>query len=339
MSKDANVSHRPPEIDIKNLQERKLLEAELLSLDMQVRNFGRLRDRLSGAGKDADASYRTIQARRDQIAKKVRPEAGPPTVRDPRLPFDRLEEPLLALPIAPAKFISELGVFGFGTSGLVQVAPASEGINVVAHGRFPTSGEIKTVAGSFPGIVTFSGRLNVGPDQISQDQVDPTINFFWFHNWKYLIPFPPPTATSILTYRFDVRALANIFFAGLEATAMSFVSLGETANLTTGNDVVVNIDGGWPLMADLTQPTASYNGHLGSIHGQVTVQRSFRVPRGDVPGVAVVVGAVGALSMMTEVGFSFPGLGDSGISIGSQFPAGRVAYSYEPEIVVAPVEG
>lgn len=336
MSKDANVSHRQPDIDFKNLQERKLLEAELLSLDMQVRNFGRLRDRLSAVGQDGNAYYRTIQARRDQIAKKVRTEAVPPNVRDPRLPFDRLDEPLLALPIAPPKFISELGVFGFGTSGFVQVAPASEGINVVAHGKFPTSGQIETVAGSFPGIVTFSGDLSVGPDEISPDKVDPTINYFWLHNWKYLIPFPPPTVTSILTYRFNVNALANVFFGGLEATAMSFVSLGETANLTTGNDVVVNIDGGWPLMADLTQPTGLYNGRYGSIDGQVTVQRSFMVPGGHVPGVAVVVGAVGALSMMTEVRFFFPGLGDSGISIGSQTQAGRVAYSYEPEIVAVP---
>jgi hypothetical protein len=44
--------YRPPDIDIRNLKERKLLEAELLSIDMQVRNFGRVRDRLSAAGKD-----------------------------------------------------------------------------------------------------------------------------------------------------------------------------------------------------------------------------------------------------------------------------------------------
>jgi hypothetical protein len=48
----------------------------------------------------------------------------PLNVSDPRLPFHRLDEPLLALPIAPSKFVPEQGVFGFGTSGFVQMAPA-----------------------------------------------------------------------------------------------------------------------------------------------------------------------------------------------------------------------
>jgi hypothetical protein len=43
-------------------------------------------------------------------------------------------------------------------------------------------------------------------ESISPNEYDPTINYFWVHNWKYLIPFPPPTATSRLTYRFDVYA-------------------------------------------------------------------------------------------------------------------------------------
>src|SRR6266481_1427172 len=114
--------YRPPNIDIRNLKERKLLEAELLSIDMQVRNFGRVRDRLSAAGKDGDAHYRTIQKRRDQIVLALK-KVGTAKVSDPRLPFHPLDEPLLALPIAPSKFDPKLGVFGFGTSGFVQIAP------------------------------------------------------------------------------------------------------------------------------------------------------------------------------------------------------------------------
>ena len=119
---------------------------------------------------------------------------------------------------------------------------------------------------------------------------------------------------------------------------MSFVSVGETANLTTGSDIVTNIDGGWPLNADLTQPAPEYNGNYGAISGQVTVQRSFMVPGGQVPGVAVVVGAIGALAMGTEVRFFFPGLGNSQITIGVDRAYGRVAYSYEPRLVVGPSE-
>jgi hypothetical protein len=305
---------------------------------MQVRNFGQVRDRLSAAGKDADAYYRNMQARRDQVLaalKKARTETIQPNVNDQRLPPHRHGESLLARTIAPARFISGLG-FGFGTSGFVQTAPASEGINIVGQGKYPTSGEIQTIPGSYPGDVAFGGGLSVGPDEIPTNQYDPTINYFWLHNWKYLIPFPPPTVTSHFTYSFQTYVEADVFLNSGPANLMSFVSVGETANLTTGNDVVVNIDAGWPLVADLTQPGPLYNGHYGHIDGQVvTVQRSFIVPAGHVPGVAVVVGVIGALAMMSGFDFTFFESG-SDISIGSQNTTGRVAYSYEPQIVAEP---
>jgi hypothetical protein len=62
------------------------------------------------------------------------------------------------------------------------------------------------------------------------------------------------------------------------------------------------------------------------------VQRSFMVTGGHVPGVAIVVGAVGALSASAEVSFDFGGE-PSGSAIGSEYGNGHVAYSYEPEIV------
>jgi hypothetical protein len=128
--------------------------------------------------------------------------------------------------------------------------------------------------------------------------------------------------------------LDTIFFDGIDAIAMPFVSLGETATLTTGNSVVVTIDEGWPIMHDLWQPAPLYNGHYGQIDGSVTVQRSFMVPGGHVPGVAIVVGAVGALSLSTRVSFGFGET--SGVGIGSDYGDGHVAYSYEPEIVAHP---
>jgi hypothetical protein len=69
------------------------------------------------------------------------------------------------------------------------------------------------------------------------------------------------------------------------------------------------------------------------LNSGVTVQRSFMVPAGHVPGVAVIVGVIGALSMMTEVRLLFPSVPDSGISISSQNAGGRVEYSYEPQLV------
>jgi hypothetical protein len=54
---------------------------------------------------------------------------------------------------------------------------------------------------------------------------------------------------------------------------------------------------------------------------------------GHVPGVAMIVGVIGALAMMTEVRLLFPSIGYSGISISSENVVGRVAYSYEPQLV------
>ena len=71
MSNGLNSLSRLPEVDTKNLRERKLLEAELLTLDKQIRNFGQLRDRFSAVGGDANAYYRKVQARTDFSTRAV----------------------------------------------------------------------------------------------------------------------------------------------------------------------------------------------------------------------------------------------------------------------------
>ena len=329
MSQSGEAPYRAPEVDTTGLQERKLLEAELFSLDAQVRHFDRIRDQLAAVGKDGVAHYRKMQARRDEISatlKRLGSVGLPPQAGGTGSPFQQSDELWLSLPIAPARFIRDLGVFAIGTSGVVQMAPASEGVNVVAHGQYPSEGEITPRPGSYPGDVTYSGVLRVGPE--SSDQFDPTINYFWLRNWNYVIPFPPPTVKSRLTYRFDVYARTGIVFGGGEAQVIAFASIGETASLTTGSNVTVNIDVGWPVMADLTQPAPGYNGHYGFIRGLVSVQRTLLVGARRVPGIAIVVGAVGALSMMTEVSLVFTEY--SSISVGSQNRIGRVEYFYEP---------
>jgi hypothetical protein len=114
-----------------------------------------------------------------------------------------------------------------------------------------------------------------------------------------------------------------------------FVSLGETPTLTQGTDVTVNIDGGWPLMADLSQPSDYFNGEYGRFHGQVTVQRSFLVGRDHVPGVAVVVGVICGLAMQSETNLWFP-TSFTGIWISAENTGGRVAYTYQPQLVIEP---
>jgi hypothetical protein len=138
---------KPPGIDIKNLQELKLLEVELFSLDAQIRNFGPRRDRLSAAGKDATVYYREMEARRTKVIatlKRLRPAL--PNIAATPGPFQQPDNALTAVAIAPPKFVSEIGGFGFGTTGFVQMPLASDGTNVVPHGKYPTSGEFLRVA-------------------------------------------------------------------------------------------------------------------------------------------------------------------------------------------------
>jgi hypothetical protein len=336
MNKSANSSFCLPEVDTKGLRERKILEAELLALNKQIRNFGQLRDRFSALGGDANNYYKKIHARRLQILKELKgndAQVRPVGIAVPRVPIARREPAWLTRSTAPGSIVRPPWIGG--TTGYVQMAPASEGINVVPpQGQYPISGQLDTVPGYYPGNIAFQGVLTVGPEVGTAD-VDPSINYFWLRNWNYLVPFPAPAVTSLFTYRFDVYAIDNIFFDGVDAMAMSFVSLGETATLSTGNNIVVNIDAGWPLMQDLSQPTSSYNGHYGQIEGVVSVQRSFMVTAGHVPGVAIVVGAVGALSAGTKVNFGFEGE-PSGSAVGSVYANGHVAYSYDPEIVSQP---
>lgn len=315
------TSGRASKVDIAGLKDRKLLEAQLLTADAQLRNFGRLRERLSASGQDPTALYRALQTRRDQLASAAGRHAVARSPRgkgtfSPRLRFGG----------------GVGGVFGRpGTSGFVQVGPDEEGINLLPQGQYPTTGEIDTVPGSYPGNVTFEGVLSVGPQEFTQ--LDPTINYFWLHTWHYLVPFPPPEGLSLFTYSFEAGALFSIFNEAPDGIVMAFVSLGETANLQSGEPVVVNVDAGWPLVADLTQPGPWYNGSYGDIYGQgITVQRSFQVGAYEVPGVAIVVGAVVGLSMASQLRLTFDDW--SGIGIGSPGHGTQIAYSYQPQLVI-----
>lgn len=336
MSVGSTGSHRPANVKAGKMLERKQLEAETFSLDAQLRRFDRLRERLVACGRDPSESYRALEERRGKVAaalKQSRATLPPPNDLDSQPLLIRPSEPLLSRSVAPARFDPTTGTFGLGTSGVVQAGPASENTNVVAQGKYDPSGEIETIPGAYPGAIWYSGHLTVGPESIPVDEYDPTINYFWIHSWKTLIPFPPPASRSRLTYRFDPWAFLSVQ-AGGDAFVWCFASVGETANLSQGTDVTVNIDAGWPLMADLSQPGPQYNGSYGSFDGQTTVQRSFMVGAAHVPGVAVVLGVIVGTSMMEDVRLFLPGLGYSSVGIRHADRGGQVAYTYEPEWVL-----
>jgi hypothetical protein len=329
MSTGAMRPARIPGVNDAGLKELKLLQARMMACDGQLRSFTPLRDRLVASGQDANAAYRQIEARRDLALgelKKLMPPAAhvPSSVRPPRP-----GTPVLSLPVSPVIFRPP--IWGFGYSGFVQMGRPYEGIDVIPQGKYPALGSIYSVAlDENTSGITFDGDLSVGPAEISPSQYSAELDYFWIHNWNYLVPFPAPAVTSTFTYSFEVGAYADIFLLSGPVTLMSFVSVGEAANFT-GQDVPVTTDAGWPLNADLTQPGPLYNGSYGSVEGQVTVTRSFTVQGGHTPAVAIVLGAISCQAMQTEVRLDFPSLGDSYITPMASNVPGRINFNYTPQ--------
>jgi hypothetical protein len=338
MKKKTDSSGRRPSspsslIDCTGVQERILLQAELLTRDRELRSFSSIRDRLAAAGKDTNLVYREILAQRDKAAAKLRTMRKVPPASSkiiPPLP----EVSLLNAPIAPANFVSGIsgiigGAYGFGYSGFVQAGGLTEGVNVTP-GQGATGG-IDTENVGAPTYVYFDG-IPTAPAGAGND---PTVKYFWLHNWQVLVPFPPPTGPSWLTYRFTVGATFDVFGDGA-GQVMAFVSVGETANLT--GPVAITTDVGWPVNADLSQPGEAYNGSYGSISGQVEVQRTFAVGAAAVPAVAICVGVVVGLPEGAQERFVFDDYSAIGISGPPPFPGGyaggRIAYYVQPQEVV-----
>jgi hypothetical protein len=319
-----------PKINTKHLHQQKFLEAELMSLGMQIRNFSRIRDRLAADGTDANKHYTKLRRRQEELsaefAKTADNHLSPEFVGPPEALGRHGRSLLLSGPFGAQ------GTFGLGSQGFVQMPPPIRTESDVVGAEHPMTGSIEPVASTYPSTVAFRGNLNVGPESIPADQYDPTIRYFWIRNWTYLIAFPPPPVESRFTYRFNTYAQTQIFFGGGEGQTMAFVSLGETNNLVSGVEVVANTNGGWPLVHDLNEPADySYNGHYGFVEGEATVQRSFMVGAHRVPGVAIVVGAIEGLSMMAELRLQFSWY--SSLSVINYAHAGAIEYSYQPVLV------
>ena len=307
--------------------QRKRAEIELLRVEARLRAFGPAGAWQPGAGDDASRRYRQLDDRRAELAAALAsarpPRPGPAAGQaGPRPPAALLGRPLLDRPIAPAVFDPVSGVYGFGSSGVVQPAPFSPG-TFVLPAEPPNAGQFISTAQ--PG-----GFLFLADPPFAAAAEDA----IWLQNWQVLVPFPPPPVRSLFTYSFRVQAVDNLFNSG-GGQIMSFVSLGETPDLTTGEAVPVDIDAGWPIAANLGQPAPLYNGTYGTLDGQVTVQRSFLVSAGQVPGVAVVLGAAAALDVGTQLDLTFEA-GACIIAIKSDPPTGLISYSYEPQLVIAP---
>jgi hypothetical protein len=335
------AQHQPPVADTAAMIQRKRLEVELASIDTQIRTFGQSRDRLTAAGQDPAAFYRELAARRATVLTDLKSSAltAPGNVRTGVVP-PPVDGSLLTRPITPARWWPGSGVFGFGTTGFVQAGTFADDLNIVPHGEYPVTGEITDVPGASAGGVMFDGMLGVGPAEIDASQYSPAIAYYWLRTWQLVVPFPPPTTLSYLTYRFEMGAFVSLFNGGI-GQLMSFVSLGETTDLRQGVNIPVTIDAGWPLSYDLSQPGPpgeyTYNGFYGSVQGQVPVQRTFEVGSGNVPGVAILVGIAVGLPMQSELDLFFAGVGYSALGVAAQNQPGPglIEYSYAPIPVLA----
>ena len=277
MKKSANASARLP-VNTKGLKERMLVRAALIHHDEQLRHFAPLRDRLVALGQDANAEYLEIQSERDKLWakwKKLAPTASP--VSFPALPGGVSSLPLVALQFGGPGGLSPW----FGFSGSVLMGPAQEGDNQIPPG---VSGSIDTLSG---------GLLSNGSILFAGDLLTSNEAAVWLHNWTYLIVFPPPVVTSVITYSFGVGVQVELLGGQGAATFLSFIALGEAANFT-GQEISVNNDG-YPLVANLGAPM---------IRGVLNVQRSFLVKGGEVPAVALMMGVATALSANSEILFN-----------------------------------
>lgn len=340
MSEHAVRAIRSPLVDLASFNRLKLLQVRSMALDSQLRNFSPAGDRLIASGKDAAAAYRAIQVRRDAAVSELKkilpvlPARPAGSVRGPQ------SAGALQAPVGHRFPFPPFGP-GLGFSGTAPIGNGYDGTEVVPEGQqYAALGSIYTVSLNNQGAV-FNGDMTVKPDEGAQTSDDGGLDYFYLHNWLYIIDFPAAIVTSAFTYSFNVQAFAYVWKPYGNAMLYTFVSVGESANYT-GQEIAVNADGGWPFVVDLSQPDfqngSLYNGfYPGSIVGSATVQRSLVVEGGQRPGVAVVVGVVTAQSSESEVLFELPGEGNGGsLSILSpQGLRGLVNYSYNPMPIVA----
>jgi len=340
MSEQTARTARSPRIDLASFSRLKLLQVRSMALDSQLRNFSPLHDRLVASGKDSDAAYRAIQVRRDAAVaelKKILPVPALParlagSVRGPQS-AGALQTPVgHRFPFPP---------FGLGFSGTAPVGNGYDGTEIVPEGQqYAALGSIYTVSLNNQG-AGFNGDMTVKPDEGAQTNDDGGLDYFYLHNWLYIVEFPAASVTSTFTYSFNVQAFAYIWKPYGSAMLYTFVSVGESANYT-GQEITVNADGGWPIVLDLSPPDfqngSIYNGfYPGSIVGSANVQRSLTVEGGQRPGVAIVVGVVTAQSSESAVLFELPGEGTGGaLTISSsQGQLGLVSFSYNPLPIIA----
>jgi hypothetical protein len=309
-NKTRDINELISDESLKSDSEKRLLEAEVLHRSNQLQNFERFKYELTGKNEDHESAFKRLSAERLQFVEKLRAYPAPAELATTLA--SRME-------LAPARFgHAGEGLFVFGTEGCVAAPRASEGINIAPTNSSRPHGRIKTEELGFLGNISFGSD---GTDFGALDTTDDsTAEHIWLHNWRYMVLFPCISTASYLTYKFEVNVQAQLF-SEADGMIMSFVSIGEAPSASPTTDIPVNIDGGWPLIANLSDPGPAYNGHYGFLNGSVKVERTFSVGAGRTPAIAIVVGFVARLTS-GRLRLQFANFSSIGI--------GQVCYRYTP---------
>ncbi len=299
---------------------KRVLEAELRHRSHQLQNFDRFKYRLVAPGEDDTAAYRRLSKERDEVLARLGLLSNSVATDSPFVATSRdLVTPRLGR-------VGE-GPFVFGTEGCVAVPRASDGISVVPN-RSKTFGEIRTTELGPLGSILFRSEDPTGQEiGLGISDSSSGTEHVWLHNWRYVVLFPCISTESFLSYKFTVGVRANLF-SEASGIIMAFASIGEEPSASPTSNIVVDTPVGWPMIADLEEPSDFYNGHYGFKLGEVTVERTFRVGAGRTPAIAIVVGFIVRLTA-GRLRLTFAMDSSMGIS------GGQVCYRYTPVPILA----
>ncbi len=335
MSNAAAQLTQPPGVSLKGLQERKVLQAQLLGINAQLQNFAPLRDQLAASGQDSNTKYRQMQARRDRLMVELTKLAPAPTHTDVSGVSGR---PVQDLPIAPTVFSPPKYRPSIGYTGKVAFGGPPQGIDAaIPEGTQQMSGSIARGQIFEKNVVAYVGNLKVA-SLSGAPEPDPSLNYIWMHSWNYLVLFPPPASRCLFTYNLGMMVTARVVSHVGHVNLSSFVSFGVT-DAFAGEDLPTDTDSWPPFSVDLSQPYSvngsSYTGTSGVLQGPSNTQGSFVVARNQTPAIAVAVGVISSqsndsllqLGAFPDCSFVYPGItnvNDGNITNGS------VTFNYQP---------
>ena len=325
-------------ISLEQFQDQVMLRMKLMYCEGQLQNFTPLRDQLLAAGQDANARYREIQARSDELSVELRkflPDRAP-----------RNNNKLPPFPLIEARLHPPIPGPSSGYGGYIQVGSANEGR---VWGSPGARGTIETLAIGNTGKTFFTGDIAghpvegypTNPGNYEKDEPQVFISY-----WDYIIPFPMATSDSMLTYSFDVTVQEYFSLCFGPAIHSCHFVVSETANYTGERWPITAKASGWPISGVQLGIRDFF------VRGRVPIQQSMVVRAGQTPALYLLVGVGAVLASGAECIFDddfscffFPGVDRNSVvaetnalaraTVTTDFHApGFIKFQYDPIPIV-----